>query len=320
MAGRVRRWSWMVNVVAILLGSWLLAGTADAIIANRLGAGGTAAEAKRPVRMGGSGSHTARNLDHYLGPIKQRNVFLHGEPIPDEEVVITDTGIPEGPAGACTLPVQVLASVVAENKPHLSLVTLLDNSLSPASIAVVQVGERIVNESAELIAVREEWNDPTLTAVSIAEFRRDSGQTEVCRSDAGEAPSPSRSGMPPTSVAALPTGEGIRRIDDSRFEIAQAEIDAVMNGGLATMAQDVRIVPYFEGGVSKGFKLYSIKPGSLLSKIGLMNGDVISKVNGYDISSPEKALQVYGLLKNEKNVSVDLTRNGQNKSLSYSIR
>ena len=93
-----------------------------------------------------------------------------------------------------------------------------------------------------------------------------------------------------------------------------------MNGGMATMAQDVRIVPYFEGGAPKGFKLYSIKPGSLLSKIGLMNGDVIQKVNGYDISSPEKALQVYGLLKNEKNVAVDLTRNGQNKSISYTVR
>ena len=75
-----------------------------------------------------------------------------------------------------------------------------------------------------------------------------------------------------------------------------------------------------EGHILPGDAPLSIKPGSLLSKIGLMNGDVISKVNGYDINSPEKALQVYGLLKNEKNVSVDLTRNGQNKSISYSIR
>ena len=162
-------------------------------------------------------------------------------------------------------------------------------------------------------------DDPTLTAISIAEFKRDNGRTEVCRSDSGATKPVAGAALAP-GAGATPTGEGIKRIEDGKYEVAQAEIDAVMNGGLASMAQDVRIVPYFEGGVSKGFKLYSIKPGSLLSKIGMMNGDVISKVNGYDINSPEKALQIYGLLKNEKNVSVDLTRNGQAKSISYSIR
>lgn len=317
MAAQARRWMWMVNVVTILLGAWLLAGTANAIIANQLGASSPAAP-KRPVLMGGApGSQNTKGVEYFLGPIKQKNIFLHGEPIPDEEIVgvaVTDAG----PAEACTLPVQILASVVVGKSPHLSLVTVMDNAASPAAIAVIQVGERGIGDQAELVAVREEWDDPTLTAISIAEFKRDNGRIEICRSDAGAvaAKPPVLSG----AVAALPTGDSIKRLGDDKFEVAQAEIDAVMNGGLATMAQDVRIVPYFEGGVSKGFKLYSIKPGSLLSKIGLMNGDVISKVNGYDINSPEKALQVYGLLKNEKNVSVDLTRNGQNKSVSYTIR
>lgn len=318
MAAQMRRWMWVVNVVAILAGSWLLAGTADAIIANRLGAAPQSA-AKRQVTMRGGSSQSTKGLDHYLTPIKKRNVFLHGEPIPDEEIV-SSIEMPSGPADACTVPVQVLASAIVEKNPELSLVTLLDNSQSPAKIVVVQVGERVA-EQGDLVAVREEWDEPTLTSTSIAEIRRDTGRVEICRSDAAKSASGGGAvAMAPAAGAATPTGEGIKRLSDTQFEVAQAEIDNVLNGGLATMAQDVRIVPYFEGGVSKGFKLYSIKPGSLLSKIGLMNGDVISKVNGYDINSPEKALQVYGLLKNEKNVSVDLTRNGQAKSISYSIR
>lgn len=317
MATRARQWMWLVNVMTILLGAWLLAGTANAIIANQLGATSQPA-AKKPVMMGGGAQTTTKGLDFYLGPIKQKNIFLHGEPIPDEEIVggpITE----DGPADACTLPVQLLASVVVPKTPSLSMITMLDNTSTPGVISVAQVGERVFGDQAELIAVREEWDDPTLTAIVVAEFRRDNGRVEICRSDAAVGAKPPAATIP-GAVAAAPTGEGIKRIDDGKYEVAQAEIDAVLNGGLATMAQDVRIVPYFEGGVSKGFKLYSIKPGSLLSKIGLMNGDVISKVNGYDINSPEKALQVYGLLKAEKNVSVDLTRNGQNKSISYSIR
>ena len=317
MAAQARRWMWMVNVVTILLGAWLLAGTANAIIANELGATSPSAPKKPPVLMGGTpGSQSAKSVDHYLGPIKQKNIFLHGEPIPDEEIVggpVTDAG----PADACTLPVTVLASVVVGKQPQLSMVTVLDNTTQPGVIVVLQVGERF-QDQAELVAVNEDWDDPTLTEISIAEFKRDNGRSEICRSD-GVTKAATAVALAPVA-GATPTGEGIKKIDDTKYEVSQAELDAVMNGGLASMAQDVRIVPYFEGGVSKGFKLYSIKPGSLLSKVGMMNGDVISKVNGYDINSPEKALQIYGLLKNEKNVSVDLTRNGQAKSISYSIR
>ena len=239
MAAQVRRWMWVVNVVAILAGSWLLAGTADAIIANRLGAAPQSAP-KRQVTMGGSaGTQATRGLDHYLTPIKKRNVFLHGEPIPDEELVASIEE-PSGPADACTVPVEVLASAVVERNPELSLVTLLDNSMSPAKIVVVQVGERIADQG-ELIAVREEWDEPTLTTTSIAEVRRDNGRVEMCRSDA--AKTPGAVAMAPAAGAALPTGEGIKRMSDTQFEVSQAEIDAVLNGGLATMAQDVRIVP-----------------------------------------------------------------------------
>ena len=34
---------------------------------------------------------------------------------------------------------------------------------------------------------------------------------------------------------------------------------------------------------SEGFKLFSIKPKSVFSKIGLKNGDVLKTVNGYPL-------------------------------------
>ena len=57
MAARARQWMWVVNVMTILLGAWLLAGTANAIIANELGATSQAAP-KRAVLMGGAGGST----------------------------------------------------------------------------------------------------------------------------------------------------------------------------------------------------------------------------------------------------------------------
>lgn len=320
MASSPKRWLWMVNVLAIVLGAWLLAGTVDAMVGASLSVGGTPAAApKRGNPLFGSNAAQAKPVDYFLAPVKSRNIFNHGEPVPDEEVPI-DSSVANAPPDACTLQIQVLNTIVVMKNPQLSLATLMDSSTTPAGIVVVQVGERVAN-SATLVSVYNDFDDDTLKEVSSIELRRDDGRKEICRSDAG-APAPKLAAAMPAAggAPAAPTGEGIKKISDDKFEVSQATLDGVMNGGLGTLAQDVRIVPYYEGGVSKGFKMYSIKPGSLLAQIGLMNGDVIEKINGYDISSPEKALQIYGLLKNEKNVSVDLNRNGQNKSLGYTIR
>ena len=58
----------------------------------------------------------------------------------------------------------------------------------------------------------------------------------------------------------------------------------------------------------------------VIAKVGIMNGDVIQKVNGYDINSPEKALQIYSMLKNETKISIDVVRNGRPKTYEYEIR
>lgn len=88
---------------------------------------------------------------------------------------------------------------------------------------------------------------------------------------------------------------------------------------LESLAQHVRIVPHFEYGQPRGFKLFSVKSGSTLAKIGFANGDVVREVNGYDVSNPAEAMQVYARVKNEKRFSIELTRGGQKMTLSHAI-
>jgi general secretion pathway protein C len=113
-------------------------------------------------------------------------------------------------------------------------------------------------------------------------------------------------------------GEGISKIDDTRYEIKQESVDKAL-GNLAGLATQARIVPAFEGGEPVGFKLFSIRPGSLYSKIGIQNGDVISRINGYEINSPDKALEVYQKLKDSKDITVDLKRRGKPMTMTYGI-
>lgn len=110
----------------------------------------------------------------------------------------------------------------------------------------------------------------------------------------------------------------IKKTGDNTYTVEQAGVDKAL-GDLSSLATQARIVPAFEGGEAVGFKLFSIRPGSLYSKIGIQNGDVISRINGYEINSPDKALEVYQKLKDAREISVDLKRRGKPVSLSYQI-
>ena len=70
-------------------------------------------------------------------------------------------------------------------------------------------------------------------------------------------------------------------------------------------------MPSFKNGAANGFKLFSIQPNSLYASIGIENGDVIQRVNGYEINSPEKALELYQKLRESRHVTIELERGGR---------
>jgi general secretion pathway protein C len=81
----------------------------------------------------------------------------------------------------------------------------------------------------------------------------------------------------------------------------------------------VRVRPYFRRGKPEGLIVSQIQADSIFNKLGLMNGDIIASVNGKQMSSPEEAFQLYNSLKSGAQVSIEITRRGQKKMLTYEI-
>ena len=79
-------------------------------------------------------------------------------------------------------------------------------------------------------------------------------------------------------------------------------------------------MPSIKDGKANGFKLYAIRPNSLFAKIGLQNGDTIQSINGFDMSSPDKALEVYTKVRSSSALSVSVLRRGLPTNLDYSIK
>lgn len=83
---------------------------------------------------------------------------------------------------------------------------------------------------------------------------------------------------------------------------------------------DGRLLPYKEGNKIMGFRISEVKPEGIFNLIGLKNGDILLKVNNYDIDSPEKGVQLLSGLKGESNISLDIIRDGQKMNMNYQIK
>jgi type II secretory pathway component PulC len=82
-------------------------------------------------------------------------------------------------------------------------------------------------------------------------------------------------------------------------------------GDPASVSQSARIVPRFVDGQPRGFKLYGLRPGTVLGQLGLENGDVVVGVNGKELTSPESALAVYMECKDAALLTLALERKDQ---------
>ncbi|HEX2685793.1 MAG TPA: type II secretion system protein GspC [Kofleriaceae bacterium] len=112
---------------------------------------------------------------------------------------------------------------------------------------------------------------------------------------------------------------GIKKIDDANYEIDKSLVEKVLLNPMA-VAKGARVVPSMKNGKPDGFKLYAIRPSSAFAKLGLSNGDTLQSINGFELTSADKALEVYTKLREATSLEVEVTRRGKPVTLKYSIK
>ena len=128
-------------------------------------------------------------------------------------------------------------------------------------------------------------------------------------------------GPPQAAGTSSPPAGDIRveRLADNRYSIDEAGVTQLTTNINQYMTQ-VRLIPFFEGNKSAGYRIAAIRPGTTFEQLGFQGGDVLQQVNGLDVSSPEKLYTIFQNLKDEKKVSVNILRQGQKNTLTYEIR
>ena len=113
--------------------------------------------------------------------------------------------------------------------------------------------------------------------------------------------------------------KGIQKLSPTEFNIDRSVVDKILENQSELMRQ-ARIVPEQENGKVVGIRMFGIRPETLLGTLGMENGDRLQTINGFDMASPEKALEAYARLRTADKLVVQVNRKGQNMNLDYNIK
>ena len=111
----------------------------------------------------------------------------------------------------------------------------------------------------------------------------------------------------------------IQRVSETEFHVDRSVIDNVLENQ-ATLMRSARIVPEQKDGKTVGIRLFGIRSDTLLGTLGMQNGDRLEKINGFDMGSPEKALEAYARLRTATSLTVQVTRRGKPLTIEYQIK
>ena len=316
MQDYIRKYFWVVGLATVLVCAFLAAKTLNNFIEGKYLSDSAEPAKVKVKRSSRRVVNPATRNQHKIGTqLADRNMFC-ADCQPEEPTAATEAASDGNTVPFTSLPLELVATNVSQN-PANSFATIRNStskrqgaywidSVIPDAGKVVAIGGKHVEFLNESSNRRER--------VSLEK------NTVVARATPTPAPAatPDRSRGKKDELAAL-IDEGVKKVDDFNFEIDESLREKVLANPMS-VARGARIVPSVKNGKPNGFKLYAIRPSSVYAKIGFRNGDTIHSINGYELSTPDEALEVYTKLKDAGNLSVSATRRGKPVTLNYTIR
>jgi general secretion pathway protein C len=249
-------------------------------------------------------------FDSVTGPL---NVVVAPPDEPDAGPAAPDTSDPFGAPECDGLRVLIIAASADPDWSFAALETQQEKGKSYLRRRGGELGGKTVSFIG--------WDRVWLTAGS-----------QLCQAQMFKPPAPpaASAAAPPPAAApvvaaggATPVGDdikkGIQRIGPSEFNVDRGVVDKILENQADLMRQ-ARIVPEQENGKVVGIRLYGVRPDTLLGTLGMENGDRLEKINGFDMASPEKALEAYARLRTADHLTVSVNRRGQPTNIDFNIK
>jgi general secretion pathway protein C len=312
----IKKYFWTVTVAAVVMCSLLAAKAFNNFVeAKYLVDGDVKAKPAAPPPPPEKNKEKPRSKSG--APLADRNMFCNECEPPEPETPVTAPSDPDH-VPETSLPLELLATSVSTNDT-LSFATVRNTSSEKQGAywvgGIIPDAGKVMRISGKSLDFQ---NDSThrIERISLLSERRHTTHHTVARRP--QPHHPKREQKPKNKLEAA-MDEGIKKTGENSYEIDRDLVNQVLSNP-AKVARGARIVPSIRNGKANGFKLYAIRPSSVFAKIGLMNGDTINQINGFELTTPDKALEVYTKVRSANNLSVKVTRRGKPVTLHYGIR
>jgi general secretion pathway protein C len=304
----MKRYFWLLYLLLVTVAAALAAAMVNAYISAQLAA---------PLQP------TQTQASRISGPVAQQAPLTHYEVINKRNIFNatppSDTPEPPRPVEPAPPPPEVpatplplkLVGIMAGKKTQAPRFAIIESTGSPPGQAVYQVGD----------SVQQVFIVDILPGCVVLD--RGGEQQKLCfEKDASTAPGPRAAAAPVPPPAPRPgdaSGADIVRVDPGTWQVRREKLlENFANVG--SLSSQATVTPYFVQGQQLGFRLSQIRAGGVLQQMGLQEGDVLQKVNGLDIYTPQEALQAYQQLQTESTVRLSILRNNSPTTLTYEIR
>ena len=112
---------------------------------------------------------------------------------------------------------------------------------------------------------------------------------------------------------------GIKKVGEHRYQVQRRTLEAVLeNPGV--LSRSARPVPEIREGRMMGFRLFAVRPDGPVARTGLGNGDVITSINGLELSGPDQAVDAVSKLRSASHLSLRFERGGATITNDYDIK
>lgn len=309
MQDLIKRYFWILGAAVVLICSVFAAkATSHVIEAKFLGDSSKTPKVHAVIPTPMQPAKQTRSKDG--GPFATRNMFC-SECTP--AVAVAPTNTDPSQISTTSLPLVLLATMVA-TKPADSYATIVNNETQMQG--AYGVGDQVPGATGKIKEIQYKYidfeNNGRIERLVLLGVNAPVA-TPVAQV---ETPKPSDGGGDDLQAA---IDNGVKKIDENTYEIDKSLVDKALANPMA-LAKGARVVPAVKNGKPDGFKLYAIRPSSVYAKLGLSNGDTLQSINGFELTSADKALEVYTKLREATQLEVEITRRGKPMTLKYSIR
>ena len=307
MQDLIKRYFWVLGALVVLICALFAAkATSHIVEAKFLGDSAKTPRVAAVIPSPMKPAKEARSKDG--SPFSARNMFC-SECTPPPTIANADPSS----INTTSLPLVLLATMVSTN-PKDSYATIINTESQKQG--AYSVGDTLPGATGAVKEIHYKYvdfeNSGRVERVVLA-----GAQVPVVASAPVEQPAATGDENKDDLQAAI--DNGIKKIDENNYEIDKSLVDKVLANPMG-VAKGARVVPAVKNGKPDGFKLYAIRPSSVYAKLGLTNGDTLQSINGFELTSADKALEVYTKLREATSLEVEVTRRGKPMTLKYSIR